>query len=197
MVDNEGLVEDVNEEEFAPLVDAASSPSSFYNFLASFISLVETNGWFILIGCILVYYLYNKYKDKFSFSISQSSHRQVDEEKELKRLQSIEAARLRQQAALDAAAAVYMEEKKKKDEAKAKEKIEEWERHEKGLGYHGKTKKQEDELSALGLSQRTKLTPKPKLRGDDYNPLTGQSSNPDGGASCSYRPGRKGGNKGG
>ena len=50
----------------------------------------------------------------------------------------------------------------------------------------------EDELSALGLSQRTKLTPKPKLRGDDYNPLTGQSSNPDGGASCSYRPGRKG-----
>ena len=39
----------------------------------------------------------------------------VDEEKELKRLQSIEAARLRQQAALDAAAAVYMEEKKKVD----------------------------------------------------------------------------------
>jgi hypothetical protein len=37
----------------------------------------------------------------------------VDEEKELKRLQSIEAARLKQQAALDAAAAKYMEEKRK------------------------------------------------------------------------------------
>lgn len=194
---DEGRVEDVNEEQFQPYVDESSSSSSIYNTLASITGLIESNGWFILIGCILVYYLYNKFKSRFSFgSITQSTHKKVDEEKELNRLRNIEAVRLKQQAALDAAAARYLEEKKKKEEEKAKEKIEEWERHEKGLGYHGKTKKQEDELSALGLSQRTKLTPKPKLRGDDYNPLTGQSNNPDGG-SCSYRAGRKGGNKGG
>jgi len=36
----------------------------------------------------------------------------VDEEKELRRLQKIEEVRMRQQAALDAAAAKYLEEKK-------------------------------------------------------------------------------------
>jgi len=60
-----------------------------------------------------------------------------------------------------------------------------------------KQKKQEDDLSSLGLSQRNKLgNTKPKLRGTDYNPLTGQSNSPDG-PSCSFRPSRKGGNKGG
>jgi len=88
----------------------------------------------------------------------------------------------------------------KKEEEKAKEKIKEWELHQQGLGYHGKSKKNDsDDLAALGLSQRTKLTPKSKLKGDDYNPLTGQSSNntDNGGGSCSYRPSRKSNNKGG
>jgi len=40
------------------------------------------------------------------------------------------------------------------------------------MSYHGKTKL---DLASLGLSQRTKLTSKPRLKGDDYNPLTGQS----------------------
>lgn len=60
----------------------------------------------------------------------------------MRRLHNIEAARQRQQAALDAAAVKYLEEKKLKDEKIAKEKAEEWERHQQGLGYHGKTKKQ-------------------------------------------------------
>jgi len=45
-------------------------------FLYLGFTLIQSNGWFILIGCLLVYYLYNKFKDRFSFeSISQSSHK--------------------------------------------------------------------------------------------------------------------------
>jgi hypothetical protein len=62
------------------------------------------------------------------------------------------------------------------------------------MSYHGKTKL---DLASLGLSQRTKLTSKPRLKGDDYNPLTGQSLNSDSGDSCSYRPSRKSENKSG
>ena len=90
----------------------------------------------------------------------------VNEEDALERMRRIEAARLRQQAAVDAAAAKYLEEKRlvcqlglwkvqplvpgllnfvnhllQKEEKAAKEKAEEWERLQKGLGYHNKTKK--------------------------------------------------------
>jgi len=200
MDSNEGIIEDVNDDDFKPFTNAETSSFSPLSYFSLIISFVEANGWFILIGCILLYFLYNKFKNNFSSNSRPSlSHRDVDEEKELRRLQAIEAVRQRQQAALDAAAAKYLEEKKLKEERLAKEKAEEWEKHQQGLGYHSKTKKQEDDLSALGLSQRNKLPAKPKLRGDDYNPLTGQSSssNKDDGASCSYRPGKRGGTRGG
>ena len=65
----------------------------------------------------------------------------VDEDAELIRLQKIEAVRQRQQAAMDAAAAKYREEKRLKEIEAAKKKEEEWERHQQGLGYRSKTKK--------------------------------------------------------
>lgn len=53
----------------------------------------------------------------------------------------------------------------------------------------------EDQLSNLGLSDFNKTTKKSgnEYKKSDYNPLTGQSS----GGSCSWRPGKKGGAKGG
>jgi len=97
-------------------------------------------------------------------------------------MQNIEAARLRQQAAIDTAAQKYREEKAKKDELLAQQRQEEWKLHEQGLGYKSKTKKTtDDDLSALGLGRKNlNPTSKPRIK-DDYNPLTGQSTS---GASC-------------
>ena len=127
-------------------------------------------------------------------------------------MRRIEAARLRQQAAVDAAAAKYLEEKKlvsgfgpdqlkrslllswtnnrllQKEEKAAKEKAEEWEKLQKGLGYHNKTKKpvrkenfkhlwqslglitpvnflkESDDLTHMGLSNPNKTQSKSRLR---------------------------------
>jgi hypothetical protein len=50
--------------------------STFSYFLV--IGLIESNGWFILIGCVLIYYIYNKYKNRLSFDSinSRSFHRE-------------------------------------------------------------------------------------------------------------------------
>lgn len=59
----------------------------------------------------------------------------------LRQMQNIEAVRLRQQAAIDSAAAKYREEKLKKEELDSKKREEEWELHQQGLGYKSKSKK--------------------------------------------------------
>lgn len=141
------------------------------------LEFIQANGWFIVLGGCLLYYLYNKYNIRIpEFSMPQSNHRDLDEDQQLKRMQNIEAVRLKQQAAMDAAAAKYREEKIRKDELLSKQKEEEWELHQQGLGYKSKTKRTEDDLSSFGLAQKNPNSSRPKLRGADYNPLTGQSS---------------------
>jgi hypothetical protein len=108
--------------------------------------LFENYGWFILIGSLIVYYIYTNYRHRlfsatsssrssgsyglqkkskifFNFiicnisSFSKIKNKQthsfkVDPELEIKRLQNIEQARLRQEAALNAAKEKYLEEKR-------------------------------------------------------------------------------------
>jgi hypothetical protein len=50
-----------------------------------------------------------------------------------------------------------------------------------------------DDLDAMGLSMNNKKNPKPRLRPTDFNPLMGGDS----GGSCAWRPGQRGGNRGG
>jgi hypothetical protein len=164
------------------------------------ISFIESNGWYLLIGGIIIYYIYNKYKDQITNTTQAYRHKKEVKEDDtvlLDRLQRMEAARERQQRQLDLAAAKYLEEKKLKEERLAKEKQEEWERHQQGLGYRSKTKRNDDDLSALGLAQqnKSKSSKKSTLRDDDYNPLTGSSSTDYG--SCGFRSNRNAGRKGG
>lgn len=163
-------------------------------FLYQGLELIQANGWFIVIGCALAYYVFNK----CNFNMprlnmpQQSRHRESDETEQLRQMQNIEAARLRQQAAMDAAAAKHKEDKKKKDELNALRKAEEWELHQQGLGYRSKTKAQteEEEMAALGLTKKNlNVSSKPKMRNEEYNPLTGQSSS---GASCQRPTFRRG-----
>lgn len=189
MVDEGDDITQVNSNNglFSVISDAIGSGFSF----------IENYGWFILIGSIVLYYLYNYLKQKYpSTSRRQSSKSFKNEDEELERMRRIEEVRRKQQEALDAAARKYLEEKKKKEEKEAQQKAEEWERHKQGLGYKSKIKKpdQAEELNNLGLSS-SNLQKKPRLRGDDYNPLLGSSSNS--GGSCSFRPGKRGGARGG
>lgn len=166
----------MNEEE--EIFAEPSDENYGMGFLTTWIELVQANGWFILIACVVLYYLYNKYKNNLpSLSAPRSMHREGDESEQLAHMQRIESVRLRQQAAMDAAAAKYLEEKKVKDEILAKKKEEEWELHQQGLGYRSKTKKavEDEDLAALGLKKKN-LSAKPRLRDSDYNPLTGQSN---------------------
>jgi hypothetical protein len=180
--------------------------STLFNSTTSFI---ESNGWFIFFGSILAYYAWTYLKKQWDekycaegsaplFSSSSSNNnKEYNEEKELERLEKIQLARERQQAALDSARDKYLADKRKKDEEKAQERILDWEKHEQGLGYRGKTKRQDDsdKLEQMGLSAKNskKQSKTSRLRGSDYNPLTGESSGGGGGngdGSCSWRPSR-------
>jgi hypothetical protein len=91
-----------------------------------------------------------------------------DESEHLAQMERIEAARARQQAAMDAAAMMYKEEKKKKEELLAKQREEEWNLQQQGLGSRNKDKNI-DEYEALGLTRPNKnatTTARPRLRND-------------------------------
>ena len=199
MDDGDGIVE--NEEEIFHQPAAASSTiGSIFSVLGSSFEFVQSNGWFILIAACIAYYLYTQWQRRQSEASRNggSARVELNNPRHIEHAKAIEEARLRQQAAFDAAKLKYLEEKKLKEEKLAQEKAEEWERHKQGLGYHSKTKKpeesQEDQLGKLGLSSQNK-DKKPRLRGADYNPLTGSSTNPSGPA-C-YRPSRGAPSRGG
>lgn len=147
------------------------------DYASDVLEFIQANGWLILITSIIVYYIYNKYKSTSVIS-SDSSYKKEDEGKILQQMQNIEAVRLRQQAAIDAAAMKYREEKLKKEEMDSKRRQEEWELHQQGLGSKNKQKKNthEEDLAALGLTSKNKnLSSKPRLKDSDYNPLMGNS----------------------
>ncbi len=158
------------------------------------LELIQANGWFILIGLIACYYIFTRYNFQLpNLQQQQPAHRSADEASSLQQMERIEAARLRQQAAMDAAAAKYKEERLVKEREEAKRREEEWQLHQQGLGYKSKakTRSEEEELAALGLSKKNKNEVKGKanrLRDeDDFNPLTGQSCSRDGGARPNFR----------
>lgn len=92
-------------------------------------------------------------------------------------MQHIELVRARQQAAMDAAALKYKEEKKKKDELLAKQREEDWNLQKSGQSYRSKAKNQEDDFEALGLTRPNKnATSRPRLKRDGKFLLKGNLS---------------------
>jgi hypothetical protein len=46
------------------------------NYFDEFIEVIQSNGWFILIGCLVLYYIYKKLKINLTNSNTQSAHRE-------------------------------------------------------------------------------------------------------------------------
>ncbi|CAL8349412.1 unnamed protein product [Merluccius merluccius] len=101
----------------------------------------------------------------------------------VRRQEALEASRRRQQEELDAKAAEFKEKQKKN--------IEIWESIREGKSCKTKVSSQA-EAEAGSASTGPKPKSSKKLRGSDYNPLTG-----DAGPACSWRPGRRGPSSGG
>ncbi len=171
------------------------------NISYDWLELIQANGWFILIGFIALYYAFTRLNIQIPHLIQQQRpythnntlHRTTDEESSLMQMQRIEAARLRQQATLDAAAAKFKQDRLLKEREDADKRSEEWQLHQQGLGYKSKAKviSEEEELAALGLSKKNLNQVKAKgsrMRDeDDFNPLTGQSRSLGDGARPNFR----------
>ncbi|XP_066302098.1 selenoprotein S-like [Branchiostoma lanceolatum] len=155
--------------------------------------LLTQYGWLVLFVIIVLMYLKSKlnpyleqYRRKRENATNQASY---NPEVALSRQEAMEQARLRMQEKQDALAAQYAEELRKREEAKRQEKIDEWEKLQKGKGYHSKTRGNQAD-SASGES-KPKPQPKKRLR-DGFNAMTGE-----GGGSSRWRPSPRGGARGG
>ncbi|XP_031569763.1 selenoprotein S-like [Actinia tenebrosa] len=168
-----------------------STPLFLQNCFYLVVGIVERYGWFIVLGLIILAFVWHKFKPQLMRILKKWEQHQ-----EMKKYDPVKAAELqaridesrrRWQEQLDAKAARFEEEKKKKEDEKRKEMIEDWERHQEGKGYRSKKFKKADDDTSLAQSL---LKPKKKkpLRDTDYHPLSGG-----GGSGSSYRPPRRGG----
>jgi len=171
------------------------TPELITSGLGVVISLVEQYGWFILIGVAVIAYIANKYKPSYE---SWSRHREDMREAEERKKDpdrsyavqlSMEQARLRMQETVSANAEVKRMKDAEIAEKKRLEKIEEWERHKQGKGYHSKSATKPDDTNTTNNTLKSKRS---KDFRPAYNPLGG-----DGGGSSGYRPSRSTGRSGG
>lgn len=105
-------------------------------------------------------------------------------DKILERERAVDSARLRMQEDYNKRAQLHAEKIKEMEEKKRQDRIEDWDRHQRGEGYRNKTKL--NIASEPSTSTTAKASGKPRLR-PEYNPLTGE-----GGGSSRYRPDRRG-----
>jgi hypothetical protein len=149
---------------------------------------------------VVLYYLYHRFSpsyESYRRRREEQDYLNVDPDVARQRMEEMEVARRRLQEEHDAQAARHAEVLKKKEEEKRKRNIEDWERHQRGGGYRSKLYKPQESTSEASGQSSSKSDPlKPKktvYRNTDYMPLGGAS----GGDSCGWRPGRRGGARGG
>jgi len=164
--------------------------------VTSVFGIISSYGWHVVVLSILGMIVYQKMKPKIQNWQEQREaaeyHKNPD--KVLARERAIDAARLKLQEQYNQRAqeaAIVQEEKHKQlEEKKRREKIEDWERHERGEGYRNRTKAPEasptsEEAAVLKPKNKARLRP-------EYNPMTGE-----GGGSSRYVPSRRGPSAGG
>lgn len=185
------------------------TPDFILNAANAGLLFIQSYGWFILIGALLIAYLYDRYKSSYADWIHQRQERKDDAERKknpdhvLATQVAMETARARLQEQVRIDSERQRIEREKREEEARQEKIEEWEKHQRGGGYHSKSKSTnmgKQEIQDAESSQNSKLKPKKKerIRNSDYNPLTGQSTtNSDADGPRSYRPSARGGAAGG
>ncbi|KAG7466774.1 selenoprotein S [Solea senegalensis] len=164
--------------------------------------LLSQYGWFLLLGSVLLYLLVQYLSKKRSSQGHRSPTALTPQDAAVveRRHEAMEAARRKMQEELDAKAAIFKEKQRQQEEEKRQQRIEVWENLQLGKSNKGAAKlsqKSEDVTSSSSSSSTSSSSVKPKtekrpLRSTDYNPLTGE-----GGASCSWRPGRRGPSSGG
>lgn len=157
---------------------------------------LSSYGWFILLACILLYALKQKFSDNISSLLTPAPRSREDPDDVVRRQEAVAAARLKMQEELNAQAERYKEKQRQMEEEKRRQKIESWESMKEGKSYRVATRLSQPEEPSPSTSASS-AAPKPKpdrkpLRGAGYNPLTG-----DGGGTCAWRPGRRGPSAGG
>ncbi|KAM3926135.1 selenoprotein S [Leptodactylus fuscus] len=157
---------------------------------------LSSYGWFILLGCILLYLVKQRFSDNISSLLTSTPRSTEDPDEVVRRQEAVAAARLKMQEELNAQAERFKEKQKQLEEEKRRQKIESWESMKEGKSYRVATRVPQPQEPSPSTSASS-AAPKPKpdrrsLRGGGYNPLTG-----DGGGTCAWRPGRRGPSAGG
>ena len=156
--------------------------------------IVERYGWFLLIVLLGIMYLYKKYKPYYDKWKQNQEHLRDAEERKNNpdhayAIQlSMEESRRKLQNIVSANNEINRFRQNELAEQKRLQKIEEWEKHKQGKGYHSKSKPQE-------VPPEVGNQLKPKRKNDfrpAFNPLSGG-----GGGSSGYRPSRRNGSGGG
>ncbi|XP_074640437.1 selenoprotein S-like [Tubulanus polymorphus] len=157
--------------------------------------LIKSYGWYIVLAVVAVAFLKNRYEHKFRNLMfwkrkKKNEGLQYDADTALKRQEAMENTRRRWQEQHDAQAARFAEEQRKKEDEKRKDKIDDWDRHQRGEGYRSKVYKPKEEEPGTSTSQTVnpKKTKSKPLRKPEYNPLSGAGND----GFC-YRPSRFGG----
>ncbi|XP_057301665.1 selenoprotein S B-like [Hydractinia symbiolongicarpus] len=167
-----------------------TTPDAIVASLTTAVLTIETYGWFILIGGFIVFFLYQKYnpsykqwrKMKEEFSAQQEAKKHPDKTYQIQVAVEKSRQKLQQQVGIDSHKKKLKQEQL--EEEKRRQKIEEWEKHKQGKGYHLKRKTQE--VKSETANENLKPKKKHQLRPADYNPLMVGD-----GGSCTYRPGRR------
>ncbi|KAI1288027.1 Selenoprotein S [Halotydeus destructor] len=150
-----------------------------------FVSVLANYGWHFVFASAIFYFIYLKVKAKLKQSgPSVNSAAKCDQDE--KRKEELRLVRLKMQQKLEETAAVELqrqrEAEKQKEEQIRKQKIDEWERHQRGEGYFSKLRNT-CETNPDDLAKPAKLISRgARFRDNDYNPLTGE------GSSSGYRP---------
>jgi selenoprotein S len=170
-----------------PLVN--QSPEALKHVYTLAVWFLQSYGWYLVFGLVALLYFKNRFSQTFSkvtssFRASTDEHK-YDNDAAFRRQEAIEAARRRLQEQMDAQAARYAEEMKKKEEEKRAQKLEDWERYQEGKGYRSKYRPPEETTSAATGPSSSASKKKSTLRPADYNPLVG------GGTGSTYRPERR------
>lgn len=194
------VTEDV--EGLHPSTLNPQAPVAVSQLIYTVTSLVASYGWYVVGASFLGYFLWIRLRPKVEQWKEQRERDQdaaelhKNPDKILARERAIDAARLRMQEEYDRCAVAHAEKVKENEEKKRQERIEDWERHERGEGYRNKSRYTASPSvgstsPATPSASNSKPSGKPKLR-PEYNPLTGQGS-----GVCRYRPDRRGPSGGG
>lgn len=171
-----------------------STPTFLVDTFYLGVGFLERYGWLIVIGLVILVFLWSKLKPYWKELQNKWERQQeianFDPIKAASQQERMEDARRRLQEKQDAKAAKFMEDQRLADEARRREKIEDWDRHQEGKGYRTKRYKCPEDSAQSSTSSQPKKPKKP-LRKSDYNPLSGN------GGGFSYRPPRRGAGGGG